>query len=740
MPARIRVRQPDFGRNLERLRRACRRPDGSRGLDRTELAERAGLSRKTIQRLEDGHHERVLEHTLWQIARALDVPFTRLVDEFRVDPPATSPGEGGAGSDAHLSSGATTPSAARHDAGSPAASGRPAGDSAAAAAAETRADAAPPPTPRTRPAFGRIGLAVVLVAAAGAAMLARQGRHDPPASDDAIPPHHASTSPADPRGGSSAPADRSTPAPSTRPDPGRSGGPTARRDDVPAALADSVPVFAVSTRVPCAYRAFVEGLRYLRQAFRTEALDALERAIGCDSTFALAWAMWADPFVAAPQARARRGLERARRHLGGALEWERDYVHALVALQRGDLRAARERLDALVSRRADIPEAWRLLGDVLWRVESPSHDVERAGFALEAALRLAPRDALAFRALAHAYARSGHLERALDVTRRFRKRLPGRAASWVATGEVLAVAGRWDDAVEAFRTAIAYQPGDRRATVALAAVHVARGQFETAAQRFGELTGSRDPLWRGRGRCGLALVALAQGRLDSALATLQSGEIADRVEGVPVAVALRKQVLAARILGEIGERNRATELAADAARRAMESPCTDCAAGGARVVARFDPAAARSLLETLHHRGIATPVADAYVALADGRAEHALARLEGVAHEPRVECVRARALVALGRNAEARRVLEAVTADGSYEALEATLDVTRARRLLGEVCRRLGEVRAAATAWRGFVDRWSQCDAHLRPEVEDVRRLLASLPASATGAGGGASR
>jgi transcriptional regulator with XRE-family HTH domain len=61
------------------IARALRRERDRAGLSLTEMARRAGIAKSTLSQLESGNGNPSVE-TLWALAVALDVPFSRVVD------------------------------------------------------------------------------------------------------------------------------------------------------------------------------------------------------------------------------------------------------------------------------------------------------------------------------------------------------------------------------------------------------------------------------------------------------------------------------------------------------------------------------------------------------------------------------------------------------------------------------------------------------------------------------------
>lgn len=70
---------PLEGSPLDSIPHAVRREREQAGLTLTELARRAGIAKSTLSQLESGTGNPSVE-TLWSLAVALEVPFSRLVD------------------------------------------------------------------------------------------------------------------------------------------------------------------------------------------------------------------------------------------------------------------------------------------------------------------------------------------------------------------------------------------------------------------------------------------------------------------------------------------------------------------------------------------------------------------------------------------------------------------------------------------------------------------------------------
>jgi len=76
------MRDEDGLEMLLAVRRRVRKWREYRGLNIYQLSELSGISHTTIYRLEEGHHADIQLSTLHSLARALQVPLSRLLTGF----------------------------------------------------------------------------------------------------------------------------------------------------------------------------------------------------------------------------------------------------------------------------------------------------------------------------------------------------------------------------------------------------------------------------------------------------------------------------------------------------------------------------------------------------------------------------------------------------------------------------------------------------------------------------------
>ena len=85
--------------------------------------------------------------------------------------------------------------------------------------------------------------------------------------------------------------------------------------------------------------------------------------------------------------------------------------------------------------------------------------------------------------------------------------------------------------------------------------------------------------------------------------------------------------------------------------------------------------------------------------------------------------LRAEALFELGEDRAALDWYENLLGTSSFEVVYLPMMELRG----GQIYQRLGEVDRAAEHYRRFVQLWAQCDADLRPLVEEAERQLVAL-------------
>lgn len=643
----------------------------------SELAERAGVHYRTVHDLEKGSRTHAMERTLMDLAKALGISFAELVGREEIDGPSEAAVHLEGDSEKETESGRRVAEADRYFFSS---------------------------LVRNR----RFVVALSLLAFAAAVIaIARL-----------------------PRTESSRQVARSRSA------NGRQHATRPEEDSARTPVKDA-PIMKVTTKVPCAYRAFVEGMHYWRMLYREQARNSFMEAIKCDSTFAMAWAMLGHLYSDFPPAKSSYYMSKALEYSKNASEREQLYIMALFKTKQGHNDEAADLLEKLVAKYPDFSDAYRLLGHLY--SGAMARDVPRAIAAFETAVKIDPGDGMSLNRLAYLYSDIGHLERALQAVERYIELDPAEANPYDTRGDILGRYGRYEEAIASYKAALARNPDFYPSLASLGCIYTARRAYGAAADCFRRLLEVNDSRSRERARFFLAAIPLYQGKLDSALVLLDEGLDADRIDRNTGEYYCSKLVAEAAILAEKGEPERAAAIVRRMISEVLEGKLEggdevpDCI----EVLTRFDIDAARAELERMGpwKSNTSDPnyqIAEAWVRLREGHPERAIEILKPITIANSLYeylYPRALAFYQMKRYDEARRCFERLLDYYYHDRVKMAIRAVRCRFYLGKVYEKLGMFEKAAEQYREFRATWKDADTELALEVEQARRRIDSLSA-----------
>jgi len=528
---------------------------------------------------------------------------------------------------------------------------------------------------------------------------------------------------------------------------GLDGAPGARVERIAAVTTSSLP----------ALKAYLTGEQAFRAGEYQKATEAFQQAVAEDSLFALAYYRLASAseYSAIRADIAAEASEKALRYADRLSERDRALLEASVALRRGDADEADRLYRALLGRWPDDVQAWFDLGEVLFHlnyvrgrtpVEAREpftrvlyYDPENTSamihlIRLDAAEgRLAGMDSLVVRYLALA----GGGERALEVT-------PIQAFAHGNASQQAEVLQRLESAP------------DITLEVTMYSVACFGGDLESAERIARVMTHPRrSPELQGMGHLWLGYSQLAGGRWKSA------AEEIDRARALSAPSYVTYYRVLARLLPWVPVTDDELEALLAEARALPAEARTgeiDPSIGHQGV----EPHARGVLIGLLEARlgrpGVARTVAElkamggtpeagtlgpdlaltveGYAASRRGDAVRALDRLEAMPMESGypllfisdlyshgfARYLRARALQAVGREAEAERWYESLTANPYELVFRGPVHFHRA-----QIREKAGDEPGAIAHYRAFIELWQDADPELRPMVEEARAALARL-------------
>jgi tetratricopeptide (TPR) repeat protein len=506
---------------------------------------------------------------------------------------------------------------------------------------------------------------------------------------------------------------------------------------------------AATTRSLPALKAYLEGEDAYREGRDPEAIEALEKAVAIDSTFALGYYRLSDAADRAGRADlAQRSADRALRYRAHLGERERRLIEAQYAWRLGRGDEAERLCRTLVADYPDDVEAWLQLGEVLAHgnpLRGRSSVEARPAF--EQVLARDPNNGEALIHLARIASLEGK-QRELDS-------LVGRIRKDFQRSEVVET--------RAFRAfVLGDRPGQKRVTrrilanpsavPVVTALDVAVMTDDLGgSERFGHwlIRSSQAPDLQGYGHRMLAQAALARGQWRRAESELA---IAVRQDSIP-ALELRSLFAAFSFLPmpreeivEARETVRGWTPAADPPDQAEHTQAhvgvhpflrlhrlgmLDIRLGD--TVGALHEARALDLAAASPNGRFARTLAlsiRAHVAAAGGRTREALADLDRAGWEAAASVFaaeaydryfRAELLASAGREDEALGWLRSIAERAAYELVY----LAPAHLRQAEIYDHRGDKSQAAHHYRKFIELWRDADPELQGQVEQARKRLA---------------
>lgn len=500
------------------------------------------------------------------------------------------------------------------------------------------------------------------------------------------------------------------------------------------------PVSELATGDLDAFKAYQAGLEAERRFLWEDAAAHLERAVELDSTFASAHLHLAlvrgnlgDPEAVLDH------LGAAERHLSGASERERLRTGAELARVSGATGRAVQEYRELLRMYPDDKGARFRLAIILAAREEGRPEATRL---LEEVLELDPYFAAAVNQLAYYHAYDGDFAAADSLSRRYVELEPDQPNPRDSRGEILEMAGRYEAARQAYRSALRTRPSFLASADHLTRAYLRQDRPADARRELDSLASSTEygPL---RFMSGLLTADsyLWEGRFDDALARL------DRLEA-----SVRPGVLPPGALLALGEHRASVyQLTEDVKRMAEFTVGAADLFPSLEPLFRFDLLSLRGDLEGMRSarealerhassdaglRALTStvlPQMDARIALAEGDPEGALRHLGSHERSPWGATVLAtnyptqRALLALRRGREllmATREMDRMNGtSGRFDPLA----YHTARYFRGRAHELLGNPRAARSAYGELVNRWGAESVRRVPLMADAPERLAAL-------------
>lgn len=230
------------------------------------------------------------------------------------------------------------------------------------------------------------------------------------------------------------------------------------------------PVADLTTHSAEAYAHYIKGVEALSQWYLGEAVDAFELALVEDSSFAMA-------YYHLSVLKDNNLIYKAAAFSENATRREQMYIAARLSLIQKDYPAYVETLSAITEKFPDDKDAYQALGSYYLSQNEYALALEYSMRALE----IYPRYRLAMNNVAYAWDGLGEYDSAMKAIDRYIEIAPDEPNPYDSRGEICALNGRLDMAIESYEKAVQIKPDFVSATTKLGNLYLFKHDYDKAA-------------------------------------------------------------------------------------------------------------------------------------------------------------------------------------------------------------------------------------------------------------------
>ena len=265
----------------------------------------------------------------------------------------------------------------------------------------------------------------------------------------------------------------------------------------------------VTTHFPEAYVHFLEGVDYEQKFYTAEAVNAFERCLEIDSTFAMA-------YYHLSGLKDRELIRKAVKYTDRVSQKEKYYIQARAAefLENGE--GFERILGELLDRYPGEAEALYLLGLHAYG----KRDFHEAVRRWAEVLKIDPLYKSAYNQLSYSYDAIGLLDKAVEAINNYIRIAPNEANPYDSRGDLYARNGLIDEAIRSYQAALDKKPDFRASIENLGHMYLFKGRYTEALDLYRAAVREADGLSITQSRMNEALIPMRRGRLNEALAAV----------------------------------------------------------------------------------------------------------------------------------------------------------------------------------------------------------------------------
>jgi len=237
----------------------------------------------------------------------------------------------------------------------------------------------------------------------------------------------------------------------------------------------------LTTSSPEALRLYQDGVLQCERFYYREAKESFEKALGYDSTFAMAWARLAAVSSAnQDEAAALDQIGRAMKVMATASRREQLFVRMYDRRLHYDNKAAAEIADSLSTLFSDEKEAYVVRGAIY----QLTNNLEAAIRSYERAVEVDTAYALAYMYIGYAHSNLGEQDKAIASMKRYIRLAPDGADPRASYADVLMRVGRYDEALEQYQKALSLKPDYWYCFERIGTIDAIKGRLKESEKKF----------------------------------------------------------------------------------------------------------------------------------------------------------------------------------------------------------------------------------------------------------------
>ena len=271
-----------------------------------------------------------------------------------------------------------------------------------------------------------------------------------------------------------------------------------------------------TTHSPLAYRHYLEGIENYNKMYFNEAQADFEIALKYDSTFAMAYYYLAHIKDNLAHIKDKDLIIKALEYADGASTIDRLYIKIFEASRAGDKTLKEKLLKEVIKQYPDEKNAYYLLGILKHGMTDYPEAIDN----YSNAIKIDPQFKMAYNQIAYSYSAGGDFERALWAIDKYIELAPDEANPFDTKADIYALNGMLDNAIESYKRALTIKPDFYASLKNLSLMYMFDREYIKADSCLNILISVEDTNYRESAYKFKCHIPLFQGKYDEAIKTI----------------------------------------------------------------------------------------------------------------------------------------------------------------------------------------------------------------------------